>query len=257
MNLYNSLSPRYQPSDKSNIGINKLITIANTVFGIAIKLKNNEPRLDYVTLKENLYYEIKTFTSKALLHKKYDSTTINDACIVLCDFIDDTLCATPWGQANNWEQNSLMAMFNLSIKGKSFFSILKQAKENPTLNLDLLELMYLSLSLGYGGKYREQKRGDALLTLAREELYVVITKIRHFDNIPLLANAPTEKTITLSRPQKKFKLFSRPTLFITITLFLFGFITFGTINSKLDTALNPIVKLVRNINSMPDNLIGQ
>src|SRR5258705_112082 len=46
--------------------------------------------------------------------------------------------------------------------------------QDPARHIDLLELQYLCLALGFTGKYQVQARGDARLNEVKQELYRVI-----------------------------------------------------------------------------------
>ncbi|WP_235378984.1 type IVB secretion system protein IcmH/DotU [Candidatus Coxiella mudrowiae] len=59
-----------------------------------------------------------------------------------------------------WRQIGLLKTFQGEMwDGERFFVILKRSAEELALHLDLLELGYLCLSLGYQGKYDEKPDG--------------------------------------------------------------------------------------------------
>jgi type VI secretion system protein ImpK len=62
--------------------------------------------------------------------------------------------------------------------GDRFFDLLTQLKKDAAVNLDLLELLYYCLTLGFEGKYRVLPRGASELTVLREDLYRVIRNNR-------------------------------------------------------------------------------
>jgi type VI secretion system protein ImpK len=57
------------------------------------------------------------------------------------------------------------------IGGERFFEILPQMQQDPGRHGDVVELMYLCLSLGFEGRYRVMPRGVAALTELRDGVY--------------------------------------------------------------------------------------
>ena len=75
------------------------------------------------------------------------------ASYFLCSLIDETVLNTPWGNQSNWGHHSLLIQFhNEAWGGERFFQILDRLKQQPAQGLNLLELAYLCLSLGFEGK---------------------------------------------------------------------------------------------------------
>jgi len=62
--------------------------------------------------------------------------------------------------------------------GEKFFVLLERMKSYPGENLEMLELMYLLLSLGFEGKYRVVSRGRDKIEQIRDELYRLIRQYR-------------------------------------------------------------------------------
>jgi type VI secretion system protein ImpK len=240
---------------QSNIAINYLVNAADPIFSIAIKLKAIESLLDCNELKNQLIQEIRTFTKIATSYKKYDSSIIKNACYILADFIDDTVAATAWGKDNNWENQTLLSAFPEIAKEPGFFGILKSAAENPFSNLDLLEMAYLCLTLGYEGKYRNNDQGSNILAVAKSDLYKYLAKHRHGENNSLLISDPDAELPPTIVERKIKKLPLSALIAIIFAIVIVGLLHFG-FNSKLNNSLKPIVKMTQNINLIPDTLNG-
>ena len=72
--------------------------------------------------------------------------------------------STPWGGESEWSHQSLLSTFhNETLGGEKFFLILERVMPDPATNLELLELMYLCLSIGFKGKYLLQASGEQQL----------------------------------------------------------------------------------------------
>jgi type VI secretion system protein ImpK len=62
--------------------------------------------------------------------------------------------------------------------GDRFFDLLAQLKKDAAVNLDLIELLYYCLTLGFEGKYRVLPRGASELTVLREDVFRTIRNLR-------------------------------------------------------------------------------
>ena len=79
---------------------------------------------------------------------------------VLCTFVDSAVLNTPWGAQGDWAGQSLLVIFHKEVSGgEKFFSILDRLRSNPSRYIDLIELVYVCLALGYEGKYRHDPQG--------------------------------------------------------------------------------------------------
>lgn len=129
-------------------------------------------------LQERLAVEIKDF-QKRLAQHGYSEQHIRIASYFVCSFIDETVLNTPWGSQSNWGYESLLVRFHKeALGGEEFFSTLEKLLQRPAQELDLLELAYLCLSLGYEGRYRFEPDGLRALEKLRTELFLVIQRTR-------------------------------------------------------------------------------
>jgi type VI secretion system protein ImpK len=92
----------------------------------------------------------------------------------LCASIDDVVLNTPWGASSGWASQTLVGTFHPGARGADlFFDQLRQMRRTPTRFLPAIELMYICLSLGYMGRYR-QVRGEGELEQTRSDTHAVI-----------------------------------------------------------------------------------
>jgi len=97
----------------------------------------------------------------------------------LCATIDETVLNTPWGSNSLWSTQSMLSTFHQETSGgEKFFLILDRLRQQPAQNLDLIELMFTCLSLGFEGKYRILQGGQSQLESLRDELYRIIRNYR-------------------------------------------------------------------------------
>ena len=97
----------------------------------------------------------------------------------MCAVLDETVLSTPWGSESIWSTHTLLTTFHKETwGGEKFFQILDRLKQDAARNVDLLELLYLCLALGFEGKYRIQNRGREQLAVVQDELYRLIRQAR-------------------------------------------------------------------------------
>jgi type VI secretion system protein ImpK len=122
--------------------------------------------------------EIKAFNLSAE-KEGYDQQTIENARYALCTTIDEAIFNTPWGHESGWGENSLLSIFHQEVSGgDQFFHSLKDIGQNPSKNIDLLELKYVCLALGFQGRYRIVNAGKEKLFQIRNWLSELIRKQR-------------------------------------------------------------------------------
>ena len=89
---------------------------------------------------------------------------------------DDIVQNLPSDGRNVWTQYSMLVrFFSERTGGVRFFQELDKAKQNPAVNLGLLQLMHACLSLGFEGVYRATGGAGALQGL-RRDLYETIRR---------------------------------------------------------------------------------
>lgn len=72
----------------------------------------------------------------------------------LVAFIDETIIGSEWNEKEKWLSEPLqMSIFNSFNAGEEFFTRLEKLRQNVKDNIDVLEVYYLCLELGFKGKY--------------------------------------------------------------------------------------------------------
>lgn len=162
----------------ANFGINPLIAAASALFTLAAKLHNSESYTDINGLYQQLIHEIRAFENNAQA-QQYRSDTILVTRYILCSFLDETILNTSWGKISNWERHRLLVTFhNEAQGGERFFMILERLSEDVAVHIDLLELIYICLSYGFEGKYRNLEFGKIELETVTEKLFESIRYYR-------------------------------------------------------------------------------
>ena len=155
-------------------GLNPLIAAANPLLNLVPQLRGSLQHSDPAGLREHLANRIRAFESRAKAAGVSPEKVVAGR-YVLCTFLDETASSTPWGGSGMWAKHSLLVTFhNETWGGEKFFQLMGKLAENPAQNRDLLELMYVCLSLGFEGRYRVVEGGKAQLDGLRERLLQIL-----------------------------------------------------------------------------------
>lgn len=162
-----------------NLGkLNPLERSASALLAIISRLYNSPSHNNPDQLKQKLVQEIKDFNLNAE-KSGYEQETIYDARYALCTTIDEAVFNTPWGYQSGWGEHSLLSIFHQEVSGgDQFFHKLKDLGQNPSKHIDLLELKYVCMALGFQGRYRIVDSGKEKLFQIRDWLGELIRKQR-------------------------------------------------------------------------------
>lgn len=135
-------------------GLNPIVDAAANLFSIIGRLKQLRSYRHLSKLQQELVQEIQSFQNTAKA-QGYSSEHILVSRYALCATCDDLIQNTAWGSQGQWDQYSLLASFHPdTTSADRFFIILERLIKEPALYIDILELMYICLSLGFEGPYR-------------------------------------------------------------------------------------------------------
>ena len=182
-------------------GANPLISSASPLFSIANMLRRTTHYENLDTLYHHLIHEMHAFESQAQ-RLNYRPETILVTRYMLATFLDEIILNKPWGE-ENWKNHKLLMYFQQEDwGGDRFFVILDRLYEEPIPHIDLLELIYMILSLGYEGKFRYQDRGHVQLTIITENLFKKIQQYR----LELRPNLHAERLLLPMSTKVKYNL---------------------------------------------------
>ncbi len=181
-------------------GINPLVDSAAYLFSIMGKLKQMKSYSALNKLQEELVHEINSFEELANT-QGYNSEYILVSRYAICVTLDDIISHTTWGQ-DQWEEFCILNEFkqDKSQQGR-FFVILERIIKDPALYIDLMEFMYLCLSLGFKGNLRIDESGNGQFEQICNALY---KRIRAYqgDTHKTLSPYPIKPTF-ITKPRKK------------------------------------------------------
>ncbi len=163
----------------SYIGCNPLISAASVLLAFNEQLKELSEHESLEQLHEDLVHEIKAFESNAQ-ERGYIAETILIARYILCAALDETIIYSSLANSSLWQRFKLINTFqNEQSADERFFLIVDRLLNAPTVHIELLELIYTCLSLGFEGKYRYEDKGHLQLSELKDSLFHQIRNVRH------------------------------------------------------------------------------
>lgn len=161
-----------------NAGRNPLLRAAADLFALVRQLRDVRRHADVAGLRRQVIQAVKSFDASARAQGASPEATLT-ARYAMCGLIDENVLGMPWGLESIWSKESLLITFHKEYSaGERFFALLKKGLEQPRSNIDVLEFLYVCLSLGFQGRYRLLARGGEELARVKQEVYQVIRNER-------------------------------------------------------------------------------
>jgi type VI secretion system protein ImpK len=134
-------------------GVNPVVDAAGYLFTLISKWTATKDFNQLAKLRKELIQEVNTFEETITLHG-YNEEYILVCRYVMCAVIDESIENTNWGGQNQWQPYLLLNAFNQTHHEDNFYIIMERAIKEPAYYIDLMELMYICLSMGYRGHYQ-------------------------------------------------------------------------------------------------------
>jgi len=148
-----------------------LLFSSKEIFKEVYHLKNQKSVADIKGLGQIMIQSLDTFSNIAM-EQGVNADQILISRYILCTFIDEMLSSATWAKENPWAEVSLLNhYYSESYGGDKFFELLARFEEEPTTFIYVMELAYVCLSFGYGGKYKSKNSSMQDLGAIKENLY--------------------------------------------------------------------------------------
>src|SRR6056297_211538 len=154
-------APRSQQDAPEQVltGMNRLNACAAPLFSLISRIRNRAQHMDADKLRQSVVSEVRAFENRAL-QAGIPAQTVKAARYSLCATLDDVVLNTPWGGQSSWGLQSMVGTFHReTVGGDRFYDLLARLEKEPANNIDLLEFMYMCLSLGFEGRLRVDQGG--------------------------------------------------------------------------------------------------
>ena len=246
-----------------NVEGNALLSCALPLLSVVNQLRNSASHADVAGLRNSIVNEIKTFDVKGR-QSGCPVDQVQTARYALCSLLDEVVLNTPWGGNSVWSTQGMLITFHKeSWGGEKFFQVLNNIISQPGTYLNLLELLYYCLSLGFEGKYKIQDQGQNKLYDIKENLYQIIQRQKgdYEHDLSLQWRGITDKRNALAR---YIPLWVVALVMAAILSFIYvGFLYAINLNSgteigkqyQISDALNvkpPVIKKIKPVVSIPN-----
>ena len=153
------------------LGLNPLVQAASPLLLLIGGCAAPRRRWTSSGLRRHALEEIRRFEERARASGVRNEIVLA-ARYALCAGLDEAVLSTPWGAQSEWAQHPLLvALHREAWGGEKFFEMLDRISADPARHIDLLELQYLMLALGFTGKYQMLERGHEQLADLQQSLY--------------------------------------------------------------------------------------
>jgi type VI secretion system protein ImpK len=214
-------------------GFNRLENAAFKLLSLIPTIKKSHSNPSAGLLRQQIVEEIETYETTAR-SSGIDSRTVMIGRYILCTVLDEVVLNTPWGGQSDWRTRSLLSHFHKETwGGENFFVMLENLEKDPSANIDLLELMYVCLTLGFEGRYAVEPDRIGKLTEIRSRLYRLIRSQRGESARQL---SPHWHGVTVAN--RKLRRFMPLWVFASVLAGLMALLFFGLMYS-LNQASNP------------------
>lgn len=156
-------APAQRPASKAQevsiTGMNQLTACASTLFSLISRIRNRAQHMDPDKLRQSVVAEVRAFENRAL-QASISAQNVKIARYALCATLDDVVLNTPWGGQSSWGLQSMVGTFHReTVGGDRFYDLLARLEKEPGGNIDMLEFLYMCMSLGFEGRLRIEQGG--------------------------------------------------------------------------------------------------
>jgi len=152
-------------------GLNPLVQAAAPLLLLAGQLRGTLSAPDVRGVRQHALDEVRRFEERARTAGVANEVVVA-ARYALCASLDEAVLSTPWGAQSEWAQQTLLvALHREAWGGEKFFEMLDRISAEGARHIDLMELQYLCIALGFAGKYQVLDRGHARLAEVQRDLF--------------------------------------------------------------------------------------
>ena len=163
---------------KAALNANEMLRAASPLLMTLSKMRAGLVRAQSAMIMEEVARAIQNF-ERAMAQAGYSSDQAEVAKYALAATADDVIQNIPVDDRARWTQYSMLSQFfGERTGGIRFYEELRRMRADPSHNIDVLELMYACLAVGFEGVYRTSPSGAVELQQTQRELYDTIRRIR-------------------------------------------------------------------------------
>ncbi|WP_394203332.1 type VI secretion system protein TssL, long form [Shewanella waksmanii] len=236
--------PTAPRANQSVLGVSQNIMVdqAGTLLSIGIQIRNSNHHDDVTSLRVQCLELIKNYEQN-LRNSHLAAEDIESARYCLCCFLDETVLNTTWGGESVWASESLLSTFHKeTLGGEYFFTLMQDCLQQPQQKHQLLELMYLCITLGFAGKMRLEPQGEQQLEQLRDRAFQALQAVKG-DRHKALSPNWRDKVVQDVAFVQPFPIWVIGALFAVLTLFIYMGFSYS-INQYSSNVYKSLVALV-------------
>lgn len=151
--------------NKAKNTVNKLLECCSAIIHLSSAFRNTDRGAALHTGYHERILTAFDYLERAAFEQQIPTQQIQNAKYALAAFVDELVLSSAWPGRNTWMGKPLqLQFFGEHLAGEGFFKKLIEIRQTAIENIDVLEIYYICLQLGFEGAYR--MRGlDQLLTL--------------------------------------------------------------------------------------------
>lgn len=173
-----SPTPEPTPRFPGGQGLNPLVSAAVPLLLMVGGMRSSTIQGDVPALRRQALEEIRRFEENARAAGIANEVIIAGR-YAICAALDEAVLSTPWGAHSDWAQQTLLnTLHREAYGGEKFFEMLDRIAQDPERRIDLIELQYLCIALGFTGKFSLLDQGGARLEAKQHETFQRIRTVR-------------------------------------------------------------------------------
>lgn len=164
------------PADSA--GHNALLSAAAAILTQSNHLRKQWPDNSVITAQTHLINLVEQFMRDGQA-ASYSAPILLASRYFLCATLDEIIASSSWVEKDAWDEVALLRFFKQEPSNSNrFFLILQRSCENPEEHIDLIELGFHCLSIGFMGDYKDKVNGTEIITKLMDKLYQIIIEVR-------------------------------------------------------------------------------
>lgn len=150
---------------------NNLVNASAELLALCASMKQMAEPDDLYRFRQGIISKIGALKQRIGRHD-YPPSVADKTCFLFCIVLDELILHSDWAEHSGWENQTFVSeLFGVRDGGEQFYWLADKALSQPKLLLDLIELIYIFIRLGFRGKYRQSGRKDLeQLTLQLEQV---------------------------------------------------------------------------------------
>ncbi|TDO98041.1 type IVB secretion system protein IcmH/DotU [Marinomonas balearica] len=191
---------------------NSLLKAGSELLSLTISVKRMQCPTDMFAFRSGIKSALTDLKYK-VAKLDYPPSVADKACFLFAVMLDEQILHSSWGESSGWENQTIVSeLFGIKNGGEQFYVVAERALLQPVLLVDLLELIYIMLKMGFRGRYRANGKDqlDALMKRIEESVFAQGRSFSDAERLPLLVSdiAESPKFIKPKKPVRLWRSFA-------------------------------------------------